>query len=55
MEKIRQEKPSEKTQQERFIETARALGCDEDESAFFDKLGKIARVKVEPTRKPGAK
>ena len=35
-----------KTQSERFIETARALGCPEDEAAFAEfkeKLGQIAR------------
>ena len=32
-----------KTQYDRFIETARALGCDEDEAAFDEKLKVIAR------------
>ncbi len=32
-------------QSRRFIETARALGCDEDEAAFRDKLRVIARQK----------
>ncbi len=31
----------------RFKETARQLGCDEDEAAFDEKLGKIARHKPE--------
>ena len=35
----------------RFIETARALECDEDEAAFKEKLGKIAKAKV-PEPKP---
>ena len=34
-----------KTQYDRFIETARALGCDEDEVAFDKKLKAIARQK----------
>ncbi len=37
----------------RFAETARALGCDEDEAAFDEKLKAIARLKpksVGPTR-----
>lgn len=34
----------------RFVETARALGCDEDEAAFDEKLKVIARHK--PTDKP---
>lgn len=36
---------SDKAQSERFIETARALGCDEDEAAFREKLRVIARQK----------
>lgn len=30
-------------QHARFVETARALGCDEDEAAFDEKLKMIAR------------
>ena len=30
---------------DRFIETARALGCDEDEAAFDEKLKVIVRQK----------
>ena len=33
-------------QARRFAETARALGCDEDEGAFRDKLRVIARQKM---------
>ena len=36
---------AEKNQTERFKETARKLGCDEDEAAFKEKLGVIARQK----------
>ena len=32
-------------QSERFIETVRAFGCDEDEAAFKAKLAVIARQK----------
>ena len=32
-------------QRQRFIETARALGADEDEAAFKEKLRVIARQK----------
>ena len=35
-------------QSERFIETARALGCDEDEAAFEAKLRQIASYKPSP-------
>ena len=35
-------------EEKRFIETARALGADEDEAAFKQKLAVIAR------HKPGA-
>jgi hypothetical protein len=34
-----------KSQRDRFIETARALGADEDEAAFKAKLAVIARQK----------
>lgn len=42
------------SQSQRFIETARALGCDEDEAAFRDKLRVIARQKpkTEPKHEP---
>ena len=33
------------TQSERFIEAARAAGCNEDEAAFKAKLAVIARQK----------
>jgi hypothetical protein len=32
-------------QHKRFIETARELGCDEDEAAFDEKLKRIATAK----------
>jgi SET domain-containing protein len=32
-------------QAQRFKETARALGCDEDEAAFDEKLRAVARQK----------
>lgn len=31
---------------DRFRETASELGCDEDEAAFKEKLGQIARQKL---------
>ena len=46
------EKPTDtRTQIDRFRETARQLGCDEDEAAFRDKLRVIARQKPEPSAK----
>ncbi len=36
---------NEGQQRDRFIETARALGSDEDEAAFKAKLAVIARQK----------
>lgn len=36
---------NDKSQIERFRETARALGCDEDEAAFLAKLAVIGRQK----------
>ena len=43
-----------KAQSQRFIETARELGCDEDEEAFKVKLAQIMRhrPKVEPRKRP---
>ena len=38
-------KLSEATQIDRFRETARQLGCDEDEAAFDEKLKVIAKAK----------
>jgi hypothetical protein len=38
-------------QSERFIETARELGCDEDEAAFDEKLKRIATVKPNKGKK----
>ena len=43
-----------KSQRERFIETARAFGADDDESSFKSKLAVIARQKpkAEPPDNP---
>ena len=38
-----------------FIEAARELGCDEDESHFEEKLKKIARHKTPPNVPPEPK
>ena len=46
--------PSQLSQSERFIETARALGCDESEAAFDDKLRQIASYKP-PSKAPKRK
>jgi len=37
---------TEKTQRERFEETARQLECDEDEAKFNADLKKIAKAKA---------
>jgi hypothetical protein len=42
------QKPKLSDQSRRFIETARELGCDEDEAAFDEKLRQIATVKPKP-------
>ena len=39
-------------QLDRFIETARKLGADEDEAAFKEKLAMIARQKVKDEPEP---
>ncbi len=38
------------TQFDRFVETARALGCDEDKDRFETQLGEIAGYK--PAKEP---
>ena len=35
-----------KSQHARFVETAKALECDDDEARFKEKQGKIAKAKV---------
>lgn len=56
MERKRQDarRPTEASleQIERFKEAARALGCDEDEAAFDEKLKSIARQKPRDEPKP---
>lgn len=42
-------------QSRKFIETARQLGCDEDEAAFNEKLKRIARQKPRPPDAPAPK
>lgn len=41
-------KPEDPEQLKRFKETARALGCDEDEAVFDEKLKAIARQQPRP-------
>lgn len=41
-----------KAQRDRFIETARQLGADEDEAAFKAKLAVIARQKPKVDKPP---
>ena len=45
---IGRQKPTSAEQHKRFVETARELGCDEDEAAFEEKLRGIATVKPKP-------
>ena len=47
--------PSNKTQNVRFIETARALECDEDKERFEEKLKRIATAKPKPSKVRPAK
>jgi hypothetical protein len=42
-------------QHARFIETARALGCDEDEAAFDEKLRRWRSQTRNPRRIPQSK
>jgi len=39
-------------QHARFVETARALGCDEDEAAFDEKLKMIVQERSKTVVKP---
>ena len=48
------EKPSVSGQHARFLETARALGCDEDEAAFDETLKGVVK-KPAPAEKQPAK
>jgi hypothetical protein len=46
--------PNHKREQsDRFVETARELGCDEDETAFEEKLKKIAKRRPKPAPEKG--
>jgi hypothetical protein len=42
-------------QAKRFIETARALECDEDKERFEAKLKRIAKAKPRPDNSPQKK
>jgi hypothetical protein len=48
---IHKPSPDDSEQFKRFIETARALDCDEDEAAFDEKLKRIATAKPMPKSK----
>lgn len=50
-----QKKQTDTKQSERFIETARELGCDEDEEAFKSKLKRIAKAPITPTDTKGTR
>lgn len=43
------------SQLDRFKEAARKLGCDEDESRFDEKLGKLIRPKSKASEKENEK
>jgi hypothetical protein len=45
------DKVDQTAQHQRFIETARALGCDEDKERFEAALGKVAAHKPADTPK----
>lgn len=42
--------PKDQSQNDKFIQTARELGCDESEEAFNEKLKKLAETKPEPEK-----
>lgn len=50
-------RPASEDQTKRFIETARALGCNEDEGAFRDVLRRVGQhkpkvLKLAPVKPP---
>ena len=49
-----QDTPKKISQHERFVETARALGCDDDKERFEAALGKVASHKPCEDIKDGA-
>ena len=49
----RQTVPSSASQADKFADAAHALGCDEDEAAFKEKLGRDCAAEAE--RRAGAK
>jgi hypothetical protein len=51
--KNHEHKSDDKEKFNRFVETARKLGCDEDKDRFEKSLGKIAAYK--PPKKPSKK
>ena len=48
------QKKTDNAQHKRFVEKARELGCDNDESRFNDRLKKIASQKPEKKNGKGA-
>jgi hypothetical protein len=47
------EKPDDKAQSDRFIETARKIGADNDDpTAADDLMGRLAKQTPEPKNKP---
>ena len=46
--------PDNSDQHARFLETARALGCDEDEAAFDEKLKAVVGPKRSPPTPPSS-
>jgi hypothetical protein len=45
--------PSGKSQRDKFIQTARAIGCDEDESAFKERLKTLVAAPLAPQKTAG--
>jgi len=47
-----QEKPDDKAQSKRFIETAREIGANEEDSAADALMGKLAQQPPHPKKQP---
>lgn len=50
----KQPSDAQTSQHDRFLKTARKLGCDEDEAAFDEKLKAVARASLSKDGNPSS-
>jgi hypothetical protein len=53
--RMRDDPEAKAKQHAKFVETARALGCDEDEAAFDENLKKLVPPRPKPATQTSAK